>query len=102
MSPLAAILIFLGIALFSLLALLGERQFAQLERLPVHWGSGARPDIFAPRRVALSIFPALGLLLLLALAFGGQPVYLLASVMLAVAACNLIFFRAIGRTLQEQ
>ena len=101
MAPFSAILVCLGAAIFGLLALLGERQFAAEERLPVYWGNGTRPVIFAQRRVALAIFPLFGMVLLLALAFAGQPAFTLVAAQLAVAACNVIFFGAIGRVLQQ-
>ena len=102
MSPLAAILVILGLAVFGLLALLGERQFAGRERIQLRLASGEHPGIFAPRWFILAIFPFLGLAVLLGLAFGGAPVFILSCALLAMAACNLIYFRAIGRILQEQ
>lgn len=102
MDLLAAMILCLGIALFGLLALLGDRQFANQERLPVYWGAGGSAKAYAPRGFALSVFPAVGLLTLAGLAWAGKPVFILTLLLLGFTGGNLIFFRAIARTLQEQ
>jgi uncharacterized membrane protein len=40
-------------------------------QLPIHWGVDGRPDGFAPKSIALVVFPALGILL--ASLFAGLP-----------------------------
>jgi hypothetical protein len=100
MLGISAIVVSLGVALFALLALLGDTQFAGQERLPVRWGNKNRPHLYAPRRLGLGILPVIGILLLLALWFAEQPVYILAAAVLAIAALNLLYFRAIGRFLE--
>jgi hypothetical protein len=101
MINISAMVVGLGVALFALLTLLGDRQFAHQEKVPVRWGNPKRPPLYAPRWLGLTILPLLGMLLLLALWFGRQPVYILAATVLAVAALNMLYFRAIERFLAE-
>jgi hypothetical protein len=91
-------MVILGTELLALLALLGDRRFTLHDKIPVHWGRGAKPNLYAPRRLGLAVFPVAGTLLLLGLAFGRQPVFMLAIAQLALAACNMLYFRAVGRT----
>lgn len=79
------IVVFLGIMLLALLALQGERRFA---------GRSA-----APSRLSLAVFPVTGTIMLIVLWQGGGSVFILAIVLLAVAAVNLLYFRAIGRAI---
>lgn len=102
MNPLAAMIVCLGIAVLGLLASLGEHQFADQERLPVHWGRRGNPNSYAPRPLALAIIPVIGILTLAGLAWAGEPVYVLTVVLLGFAAGNLVYFRAARRTLQEK
>jgi hypothetical protein len=101
MHPFAAVVTCLGLALFALLALLGDRQFANQERLPVRWGDPGRPKLYAPRRIGLAILPTTGTVLLLILGICRQPAFLLAAVVLAFAAGNLLYFRAVRRVLAD-
>jgi hypothetical protein len=101
MINISAMVVSLGVALFALLALLGDRQFALQERVPVRWGNPNRPTLYAPRWLGLTILPILGMVLLVALWFAKQPVYILASAVLAGAALNILYFRAISRFLAE-
>ena len=99
MINISGMVVGLGVALFALFALLGDRQFANQEKVPVRWGRNNRQPIYAPRWFGLMVLPVLGVLLLLAMWFGKQPVYILAATVLAVAALNLLYFRAIERFL---
>ena len=101
MSYFSALMVVLGIELLALLALLGERQFALYDRIPVRWGKEGRPSLYITRRVGLAFFPVAGTLLLLVLALTHQPIYILAITQLGLAAANMLYFRAIGRTMQE-
>jgi hypothetical protein len=96
---LAPLLVFLGVALFALLALLGDRQFSHQERLPVRWGRGAEPDTYIARRAGLAFFPVIGTLTLLLLC--RQQVYIIAVALLILATANLSYFRAIARKLEN-
>lgn len=101
MSSFAALMVILGIELLALLALLGDRRFTLHDKIPVHWGRGTKPNLYAPRRLGLAAFPLIGTVVLLSLAFGRQPVFMLAIAQLALAACNLLYFHAVGRTLNQ-
>lgn len=101
MTAFPALMVILGMELLALLALLGERQFALHEKIPVCWKRGFQPSLYAQRRVALSLFPLFGSVILLGMGFGRQPIYVLAVVQLALAAANLVYFRTIARSLRE-
>lgn len=93
-----ALMVILGIELLALLALLGDRRFSLYDKIPVHWGRGTRPNLYAPRRLGLALFPAVGTLLLVVLVIIHQPVFILAIAQLALATCNLLYFHAVSRT----
>jgi hypothetical protein len=95
----AAIVVCLGVALFALLALLGDRQFSSWDRIPIHWGFNGKPNGYASRIVGLAMFPVIGILVLVALALAHVPVFLLAALLLALVAGNLIYFKAVARAL---
>ena len=101
MNYFSALLVVLGIELLALLALLGDRRFALHERIPVRWSKDSRPSLYIKRRVGLAVFPVVGTVVLLGLALGRQPVYVLAVSLLALAGGNMLYFRAIDRTMQE-
>jgi len=96
---LAPLVVCLGVALFALLALLGDRQFSEQERLPVRWGRGAQPDTYVSRRVGLAFFPVISTVTLLLLC--RQPAYIISVALLILATANLSYFRAISRKLQN-
>jgi hypothetical protein len=102
MGATSALVVCLGVALFALLALEGDKQFAARARIPIHWGIDMRPNGWASRRFGLALFPVIGTVLLLALALSGQPVFVLAAVLLGLAAGNLVYFRAISHTPQGE
>jgi hypothetical protein len=93
-----ALMVILGIELLALLALLGDRKFSLHDKIPVHWGRGSNPNLYAPRRVGLSLFPVLGTVLLVVLVIIHQPVFILAVAQLSLATCNLLYFHAVSRT----
>ncbi len=101
MSAFHALMVILGIELLALLALLGDRKFTLHDKIPVHWSRGAKPNIYAPRRLGLAMFPVVGTVLMLSLACAGQPVFILAIAELALAAANLLYFHAVGRTISN-
>jgi hypothetical protein len=101
MSYFSALMVVLGIELLALIALLGERHFALHDRIPVRWGKQGRPSLYITRRVGLAFFPVVGTVVLVALAMAHQPVYIIAITQLGLAAANMLYFRAIGRTMQE-
>lgn len=101
MNYFAALIVILGIELLALLALLGDRRFALQERLPVRWTKDSQPSLYIQRRVGLAVFPVVGTAVLVGLAMGRQPVYVLAISLLALASGNMLYFRAIDRTMQE-
>ncbi|HYP62756.1 MAG TPA: hypothetical protein VEQ16_02650 [Acidocella sp.] len=101
MSYFSAVMVVLGIELLALLALLGERHFAMYDRIPVRWSKAGGPSLYITRRVGLTFFPVVGTLLLLLLALAHQPVYILAITQLGLAAANILYFRAVGRTMEE-
>lgn len=98
MTPFSALMVILGMELLALLALLGDRRFSLHEKIPVYWGKKDRPNIYAPRRLGLSILPVIGSVLLLALALARQQLFVLTIVELAMATLNLLYFHAISRT----
>ena len=94
-------MVILGIELLALLALLGDRRFTLHEKIPMHWGRGTKPNLYAPRRLGLAVFPVIGTVLLVSLAFGRQPVFMLAITQLGLAAGNMLYFHAVGRTFAQ-
>jgi hypothetical protein len=101
MNAFSGLVVILGVALLSLLALLGDRQFAIQDRIPIRWGRAERPNLYISRRLGLCVFPVVGTVLMLALALHGLPTFVVASAQLALAAANLLYFHAIGRALQD-
>ena len=101
MSYFSALMVVLGIELLALIALLGERHFALHDRLPVHRSRTSGATLYVTRRLGLAFFPVGGTLLLLGFALARQPPYIIAITQLALAAANMLYFRAIGRTMQE-
>ncbi|WP_297488887.1 hypothetical protein [Acidocella sp.] len=97
MSTDAVLLVCMGVVLFTLLALEGERRFAGRARIPIHWGFDMRPNGAAPRRIGLAIFPVLGSTVLLVLGLHGAPVFILAAALLSLATLNCLYFRAVAR-----
>ena len=93
--------VFLAVALFALMALLGDRQFANWDRIPIHWGLNGKPNGYASRIVGLSIFPVIGIIILVVMALIRVPVFIMAVLLLGLVAGNLIYFRAIARVLSK-
>jgi len=94
-------MVVLGVELLALLALLGDRRFTLHDKIPVHWSRGSKPNLYAPRRLGLAIFPVIGTVVLLSMAFGREPVFMLVLVQLGLAACNMLYFHAVGRTFAQ-
>ncbi len=94
-------MVILGVELLALLALLGDRRFTLHDKIPVHWSRGAKPNLYAPRRLGLAIFPVIGTVVLLSLAFGREPVFMLGLAQLGLAACNMLYFHAVDRTFAQ-
>ncbi len=101
MSSFTALTVVMGIELLALLALLGERQFALHEVIPVYWRKGKPSRLYIKRRAGLAVFPVLGTALLVAMAAAKKPVYLLALTQLTLVALNMLYFRAINRAVND-